>query len=121
MTFAPCIDCLRHIRVTEAVCPFCAAAVPAGFAARAVPGTTRRLSRGAAFAFASTLAVAGCSDATPGGDAATGDAPSSDVVYADQAVYGAPPDVVQPDVSMPDAGYTDHAVYGAPPDVLVED
>jgi hypothetical protein len=32
-TFQPCIKCTRHIRITEATCPFCGAEMPANFGA----------------------------------------------------------------------------------------
>src|SRR5262245_39461753 len=84
MIFVPCPSCSRHVRVAEAACPFCSAALPDDLAARAVPGTGgRRLgSRLAAFTFAAgvvaagTVAAVGCSGKTDdgGGDKDSGSA-----------------------------------------------
>jgi hypothetical protein len=79
---APCPSCRRHVRTTEASCPFCAAALPGDLADRVIPappgrlsrwGRKRpqtpapegRLSRAAVFLFGASLAVTGCgSDVT---------------------------------------------------------
>lgn len=65
-SLVPCPSCARHVRASEHACPFCRSALPAGLAARAVPNTTQRLSRAAAFTFAASLAATGCaSDPVP--------------------------------------------------------
>lgn len=56
----PCPSCVRHVRSSEASCPFCKSALPTGLATRAVPAAPRRLDRLAAFTFAASLAVAAC-------------------------------------------------------------
>ncbi|MGZ5970307.1 MAG: hypothetical protein ACXWP4_21705 [Polyangiales bacterium] len=71
-----CPSCSRHVRVGEAVCPFCVAPVPAELIP--VPPGPRRnyIGKGAtALALASALAATGCSDATttPASDAAAAD------------------------------------------------
>lgn len=104
----PCSSCARHVRATEAACPFCSAVLPVTQATRPLPRSTgTRLSRAALFALgASAAAVAAC---------------SSDRVVA---VYGAPP--IIEDSGAPDAadagdaakrpeGGTPAPVYGAPP------
>ncbi len=74
------------------MCPFCSTTLPSDRIAQAIPGAPR-LSRAAAFAFASTLtamgaSAVGCSDDTGG----------STVVDsgAQQAAYGAPVDATPP-------------------------
>jgi hypothetical protein len=76
----PCPDCQRHVRKTETLCPFCAAAVSlAHVPAPVLP--SRRLGRAATFAFGATLlgatSVVGCSDNDDNGSATP--------------VYGGPP------------------------------
>jgi hypothetical protein len=56
----PCTKCRRHVRVTDARCPFCSTAVPRDAAQRAIPPATKRLDRVAMFTFATTLTVAAC-------------------------------------------------------------
>ncbi|MFO0629586.1 MAG: hypothetical protein U0325_28680 [Polyangiales bacterium] len=130
--------------MTDARCPFCASALPNSLAQRAVPNTTQRLSRAAAFAFTASLAVTGCSSSpTPGTDASTSDAVSTDRGNVVDAVspsdagtptdtpavtdsgapqdnggamplYGAPADVVIPPADVQDAGAV-APLYGGPP------
>jgi hypothetical protein len=61
----PCTTCARHVRASEKLCPFCDRELPENLAARAIPGTTKRLTRAAFFTFATTLGtfgvLAGCS------------------------------------------------------------
>ena len=80
MTLVPCSGCARHVRVTEARCPFCEAAVRVPEVLPRDPSS--RLGRAAIFAFGTSTAVlvgtlAGCS----GGPA---------------AIYGGPPTTVAP-------------------------
>jgi len=67
----PCPECSRHVRVSEAACPFCA--LPLDLAGTPEPQLPKtRLGRAATFAFGATLvsasALAACSgsDETPG-------------------------------------------------------
>src|ERR1043165_5881110 len=53
--YTPCLSCRRHVRPTDAQCPFCGARS----AAREPLGTLGRVSRAMAFASA-TLAAAAC-------------------------------------------------------------
>jgi hypothetical protein len=115
--------------VTDARCPFCASALPSSLAQRAVPNTTQRLSRAAAFAFTASLAVAGCSsDPATGTDASTNDVVSTDRGNAVDVVAptDTPPPVDRPGVT--DAGVDSGApqdnggampLYGAPADVVI--
>ena len=71
--FAPCPSCSRHVKTSEASCPFCKSSLAAGSLV-AIPGlagggTQKRLTRAAAYAFTASLAVAGCtSGIAPAGD-----------------------------------------------------
>jgi len=118
----PCASCARHIRIDHASCPFCAASVPAGFGANAVPAHRGRLDRIATLTFA--LTVAGCGGNTEGGpeptDGGKGDVTAADASKTDgrvddeggiSAKYGAPPIF---DDAGDDAG-SPIAEYGAPP------
>jgi hypothetical protein len=73
----PCPSCARHVRRTEASCPFCSAAISLGhLPARSAP--KERIGRSATLAFGAAVAtsLAACSSPapTPGNDAATSDA-----------------------------------------------
>lgn len=62
----PCPDCDRHVRIIEAVCPFCGETLPASLRNRVAPPLpTQRLGRAARFAFgavaAGALATTACS------------------------------------------------------------
>jgi len=107
--FAPCPACARHVRVDAAACPFCASDL-SGAAFDPVPDAGgRRLGRAALFAFATTVAAAGCpSPQRP--DTGT------NIVQP----YGAPPDPPRPQdaaaSASPDASDPGLvvAIYGAP-------
>jgi hypothetical protein len=74
--FRPCPQCSRHVRVTDAACPFCAVTFDAAFRSspRPVPPSVR-LSRAALAAFGSgTLSIAACGGAITGGVGSSGDA-----------------------------------------------
>lgn len=141
----PCPDCARHVRALESKCPFCGGALPTNgqLASRAVPSTTQRLSRGAAFVFASSLAMSACGPTTTGGgDAASEAGGGNDGAPSDTggprddgsivAMYGEPAPVDAGDAARADANPTDDgggpiAAYGGPapvdagPDVSVND
>lgn len=122
---APCPACSRHVKTTERICPFCKGALPESIADAALPGATSRLSRAAAFAFASSLAVvgasAGCTSGTAplSGDAAANDGSPSDGSPNDeggqQPVYGAPAYGGPFVDSGPDDSGGGGAKYGGPP------
>jgi hypothetical protein len=61
------------VRATERACPFCRSTLSSALAAKAVPGSTQRLSRAAAFTFAATLAATGCSSDPAPADASVAD------------------------------------------------
>lgn len=132
-SLVPCPSCARHVRATEHACPFCRSALSSDLAAKAVPGTTQRLSRAAAFTFAASLAATGCSsDPAPAVDAAVTDrgtatdtgtaadtGASSDVGFpADDgtflAMYGAPPRDSGVDAGGPDDNGSIMPLYGLP-------
>src|ERR1700679_2314267 len=85
-----CPSCARHVRVSEAVCPFCATPVPdttRNLEARRPP--TERLSRSALYAFGGggSLAVAAaCGGATVTGT--DGDSGTSDGGVTMNSSYG---------------------------------
>ncbi len=111
----PCPSCRRHVRAGDGDCRFCGSHLPAD--ATAVPGLRGRLPRGAVFAFASTLAVAGCggsTDTETGGDAAV-DTGASASLYG-----GAPADTGSADGTASDTG-TSMSLYGAPADAAIAD
>lgn len=111
----PCPSCSRHVRSSEASCPFCATALPESLASRAVPAAPRRLERLAAFTFAASLAVSGCNGKT---DAET-DATFGELVDKSDAgpedngqpmpMYGMP---APPPEEVDDGGVA--AMYGMP-------
>lgn len=57
----PCPSCGRHIRSTEATCPFCGAGTPEGFEVCAAKGGSGAVAATrAAVVFAGALTLAGC-------------------------------------------------------------
>ncbi|MEO8875487.1 MAG: hypothetical protein ABI461_07870 [Polyangiaceae bacterium] len=94
----PCPGCARHVRASESACPFCSAELPTDLASRAVPAAGRRLSRAAAFTFATTLAVAGAA----GTEACTS-----------CTLYGAPPIDIGTEDGGGDGGHA--SLYGIAP------
>lgn len=115
----PCPGCARHVRASEAICPFCGDTSPR------VARTVRAVERSRTLIFGAALAstaAAGCLSHTrndPENDAGT-DAPMVDArATADAGTdaheniappYGTPP----PDAFEEDAG-TSNADYGGPP------
>jgi len=103
-----CPACARHVRASEAVCPFCASAVPDAMRAstpRRPP--TERLSRAAMYAFGVgglAVAAACCSSSTktPDDSGAGHDAEVYDALSA--AHYGGTPLYGAPGQPLPDAG-----------------
>ena len=95
----PCPECQRHVRKTEARCPFCDSALSLAH----VPSPVlprRRMSRAATFAFGASVvgatAIVGCTLEDPGGNVAVYGAPPAggaggDTSFGGSAVYGAPP------------------------------
>lgn len=136
----PCPACTRHVRVSEALCPFCAAALPDELRSRPPQAPlSSRLSRAATYALgtgksrgarlatraalaAAALGAAGCSAPVPlyGGPPVdlgtdTGAAPA----YGAPADLGPATDSGGSDAAPSDAG-TDAGIgthYGGPPPV----
>jgi hypothetical protein len=106
----PCPACARHVRVSEAGCPFCGATFAESFRASPRPQPpAARLTRAALFALGTgTLALA------PGCSSSSSAAPP---VVAEPA-YGGPPQEGDASsgggVVTPDGGLGD-AAYGGPP------
>jgi hypothetical protein len=110
-----CPSCLRHVRVTEDTCPFCAGAVPASFRNLPAPRPpTRRLSRAALYAFGATSIglVTACSGSVTNipGDSGTDGSGEE----AGQPLYGAAPAYG----AFPEGGGDEmsHTLYGLPSD-----
>jgi hypothetical protein len=121
----PCPGCARHVRASEAQCPFCRGDLGAnGATASSGAPAARRLTRAAMFVFGATLSVAACGPKVDGGpeDSQASDA-QPDTAPEDpgspQARYGAPPPPTDAAPDPTDAGPEDTgspmARYGAPP------
>jgi hypothetical protein len=134
----PCPGCSRHVRVSDATCPFCSATLDASFRASPRPvAPSVRLSRAALVAFGSgTLSLAAaCGGATTGVVGPTDAGPDTGVTAAQDSgeedsgfiigtAYGA---VIPEDSGAPDTGTTQETQdagtdapdiqppYGAPP------
>jgi hypothetical protein len=115
----PCGGCHRHVRASEAACPFCARPITDASLAGVVPEPTQRLSRAGVLAFAAAFLSTAC-PSQPGPTPAA----STDVGMM-QTIYGGPPPMPPPPPTPPatqDAS-TGSAVpvppptpvYGAPP------
>lgn len=87
----PCPACARHVLSTERECPFCRSVIPEDLLPRERPALPRRLSRAAAFAFGTTLAVGACSSTTTTTDAAGADT-ARDTPTVDNAASDVPTD-----------------------------
>lgn len=138
MRLEPCPQCERHVRVSEANCPFCGASVKESFASLAERNMpTSRLGRAALFAFgaAAVASAVACSDepdvVDDDKDASVKDASVKDASVTDASrpvfeggiapIYGAP--IFKPDAStLPEAGVI-APPYGVPifPDAAVND
>lgn len=119
----PCAICARHVRATEARCPFCKALLPPPPPPRRAPA--RGLGRAAVFAFGSAALAqtAGCYDHHVRG--APIEPPTRRDAGLEASVgllYGTPPDPdafdagipIRPDAGLEaDAGAI-HAMYGGP-------
>jgi hypothetical protein len=95
----PCPHCQRHVRITEAACPFCSAPIARAMArasARTLP--TTRLGRAALFAFGVGAGVTGAGlegcadDADPQAEAPEpAEEPLPAVLGGAAPLYGSPP------------------------------
>lgn len=101
---AACSECGRHIRTTEAACPFCGAT--ASFETGDVRQPVGRPLTRAAILFASATAIAGCGKTT-------------DNLPAPAYGVPVPPDTVAVDAgpppAVPEAGMMTAPAYGVPP------
>ena len=105
MSLAPCPSCSRHVRTSEATCPFCAASV--SLIAIAPRSQVERLGRAALFSvFAASVTACNVYGGPPERDAAIADDAGTDAAIL--AMYGGPP----VDAGT-DAGLV--AAYGGPP------
>ncbi len=111
-SLTPCSACARHVRVSEAACPFCGAALPRDRAPRPAPIVTGRLGRAAAFFFGATVTLAACAgDVTEPQSSSGMEDGGPDDDGGTNAHYGLPP---EPDASVSDDG-GDVPLYGGPP------
>lgn len=117
MAFVPCPSCKRHVRAGEGACPFCASSMPGD--AAIIPAATRRLGRGALFAFA--VGVAGCSSeaavpvyGAPAPDTGNAKLDADDDTGGGMALYGAPADTGTPDTGTKADGGDDVMDSGGP-------
>lgn len=125
---APCPSCRRHVRVADAACPFCGAALDDAFraasstAAAARTRPRKRLGRAAIFAFggAALASTSGCYDHHLRDGAPEPPLPAIDAGVDSGGIgllYGAPPD---PEPTPLDAGPSSEddaaviAAYGGP-------
>ncbi len=130
---APCPKCSRHVKRTDAACPFCATALPAY---ASVDDATElegpRLSRSAMLLVGAATVAAGCNLFNPMANIYGGPpTPPPDAARANDpvaAVYGGPPPIMQPpvpqqtdagapqpDAARPDAAQPVATIYGGPP------
>ncbi len=128
---APCPACHRHVRTSDAECPFCTAPLPLDIERSVVPAATHRLGRSATFVFASSIALASCATTTgttDGSTDATGESLGVDSITSDDvrpgddvvAIDSGAGDVLAPrDVVGDDGGLL--AMYGGPPDIVPQD
>jgi hypothetical protein len=124
MSLLACPECDRHIRLSEATCPFCDAdvgAAAASFAPRPIP--TERMSRAAMMAFAAaSLGAAACGGDTtssPGNLPLTDAGPDgANMGVGGMPAYGAPPPTGgiggAGGVAPSTGGQLGMPVYGAP-------
>lgn len=109
----PCPECQRHVRKTEARCPFCDSALSLSHVPdRVLP--RQRLGRAATFAFGAGVVGATALVSCSGDVVPMYGAPGVDGGSAGSAVYGGPPSgSTSGGTSNGDAG-AGTAVYGAP-------
>lgn len=113
----PCPACARHVRRTEASCPFCASPLALqGAPAPVLPST--RLGRAATFAFGAAMATNLSACAMYGGppetDTGPRDAMTSEIDGGTDVDAASEDDAAVPvDAAMEDGGLV--AAYGGPP------
>jgi hypothetical protein len=98
-----CPSCLRHVRVSETHCPFCAQPVPTDLAPRPRGPRRQYVGKGAT-ALALALAAVGCGDdvsqvVTPVDAAAEAEAGPGDVSFDTAVAPDAPADTTASDVA----------------------
>jgi len=110
-----CPSCARHVRVSEAACPFCGATLDASFRQRPAPrAPAARLGRAALFALGTTTVglAAACSSSSQGGGSEKG--VDSGTMMGEPA-YGAPARPLDAgfDVPMSEPAYGGSVPYEA--------
>ena len=89
-----CLACQRHIRISETVCPFCQAPVPAARRTAPPRGTpAKRLGRAAAMATLATVGTVGIIETAACGSSSGGTVITGGDAYGVAEIYDAPPDI----------------------------
>ncbi|MDO9017113.1 MAG: hypothetical protein Q8S73_22790 [Deltaproteobacteria bacterium] len=113
----PCGGCRRHVRASEASCPFCAQPIAASAGDGIVPEPSQRLSRAGMLAFAAAfLSTSACDPTVP-----TPPTPNTADSGMMQTIYGGPPpplNLPTPTPSTPGPNDMPAPVYGLPPSQL---
>jgi len=99
----PCDGCTRHVRRTEAACPFCGLASPLASAASVTPEPAARLSRAGILAFVATVGAGACSSAQPVPIAVLEAPPAPQTPPADGGAPATPVATPEPTPATPDA------------------
>jgi len=122
----PCDGCARHVRRTEAACPFCGLASPLTSASPVTPEPSARLSRAGILAFVAAVGAGACSSAQPVPTAVLEAPPAPQTPAADSGAPATPEPTPEPTPATPDASTATTAParpdpgsmmlrYGAPP------
>ena len=99
----PCDGCTRHVRRTEAACPFCGLASPLASASAVTPEPSARLSRAGILAFVATVGAGACSSAQPVPTSVYEAPPAPQTPAADSGAPATPVATPEPTPATPDA------------------
>ncbi len=110
-TLVPCGGCHRHVRLSEAACPFCAHSLAGASADGVVPEPAQRLSRAGVLAFAAAFLSTAC----PAQPAPPTPNNNGGVM---QTIYGGPPPPTPPPPTRDASAESSIPIapmYGGPP------
>ena len=99
----PCDGCTRHVRRTEAACPFCGLASPLASASSVTPEPPARLSRAGILAFVASVGAGACSSAQPVPTALYEAPTAPQTPAADSGTPATPVATPEPTPATPDA------------------